>query len=59
MLREEREITNQSNRGPRDLDLNELRGSGRTVYLRFSDSFTSDGWGGWLGRTKLVLRRSG
>ena len=34
-----------------------LRGSGRTVYLRFSDSFPSDGWGGWLGRTKLVLQR--
>jgi hypothetical protein len=57
VLREERQITDQSNYGPRDLDLNELRGSGRNVYLRFSDSFTSDGWGAWLGRTKVVLQR--
>jgi hypothetical protein len=27
------------------------------VYLRVSDSFPSDGWGAWLGRTKLVLER--
>ena len=57
VLREDREIRDQSNREWRDLDLNALRGGGRTVYLRFSDSFTSDGWGGWLGRTKLVLQR--
>ena len=57
VLHEDREIRDQSNREWRDLDLNELRGGGRTVYLRFSDSFTSDGWGGWLGRTKLVLQR--
>jgi hypothetical protein len=58
VLREDREIHDQSNRLDwRDLDLNALRGSGRTVYLRFSDSFPSDGWGAWLGRTKLVLRR--
>ena len=57
VLHEDREIRDQSNREWRDLDLNELRGSGRTVYLRFSDSFPSDGWGGWLGRTKLVLQR--
>jgi predicted alpha-1,2-mannosidase len=57
VLHEDREIRDQSNRGWRDLDLNELRGSGRTVYLRFSDSFTSDGWGAWLGRTKVVLQR--
>jgi hypothetical protein len=57
VLHEDREIRNQTNYGWRDLDLNALRGSGRTVYLRFSDSFTSDGWGGWLGRTKLVLQR--
>ena len=36
----DREIRDQSNREWRDLDLNGLRGSGRTVYLRFSDSFT-------------------
>ena len=57
VLHEDREIRDQSNREWRDLDLNELRGSGRTVYLRFSDSFPSDGWGAWLGRTKLVLQR--
>jgi hypothetical protein len=57
VLHEDREIRDQSNYEWRDLDLNTLRGSGRTVYLRFSDSFTSDGWGAWLGRTKLVLQR--
>ena len=57
VLHEDREIRDQSNREWRDLDLNALRGGGRTVYLRFSDSFTSDGWGAWLGRTKLVLQR--
>jgi hypothetical protein len=57
VLHEDREIRDQSNYEWRDLDLNDLRGGGRTVYLRFSDSFPSDGWGGWLGRTKLVLRR--
>jgi hypothetical protein len=31
-------------------------GSARQAYV-FSDSFTSDGWGAWLGRTKLVLQR--
>ena len=57
VLHEDREIRDQSNYGSRDLDLNELRDGGRTLYLRFSDSFTSDGWGAWLGRTKLVLQR--
>ena len=57
VLHEDREIRDLSNRDWRDLDLNELRGSGRTVYPRCSDSFTSDGWGAWLGRTKLVLQR--
>ena len=56
MLHEDREIRDQSNYGSRDLDLNGLRGNGRTVYLRFSDSFPSDGWGAWLGPTRLVLQ---
>jgi hypothetical protein len=47
------------NRAWRDLDLNELRGEGRTVYLRVADSFPADGWGGWLARTRLVLQRGG
>ena len=59
VLREDREIRDLSNRAWRELDLNALRGGG-TVYLRVADSFTADGWGAWVARTKLVLqRRSG
>jgi predicted alpha-1,2-mannosidase len=57
VLREDRQIRDLSNRAWRDLDLNTLRGGGRTVYLRVADSFTSDGWGAWVARTKLVLQR--
>ena len=57
VLKEEREIRDQSNRGWRDLDLDALRGSGHTVPLRFSDSFPADGWGAWLARTRLVMER--
>jgi len=57
VLREDREIRDLSNRAWRDLDLNALRGGGRTVYLRVADSFTADGWGAWVARTKLVLQR--
>jgi hypothetical protein len=60
VLRETREIRDVAlNRAWRDLDLNELRGEGRTVYLRVADSFPADGWGGWLARTRLVLQRGG
>ena len=57
VLREGREIRDLSNRAWRDLDLNALRNGGRTVYLRVADSFTSDGWGAWVARTKVVLQR--
>jgi len=57
VLREEREIRDRSNQAWRSLDLNALRGSGRTVYLRVADSFPADGWGAWVGRTRLVLER--
>ena len=57
VLREGREIRDLSNRAWRELDLNALRGGGRTVYLRVADSFTADGWGAWVARTRLVLQR--
>jgi hypothetical protein len=39
------------------LQLNDLRGTGHTVYVRLGDAFPSDGWGGWLARVKLVMER--
>ncbi len=41
----------------RTLDLNELRGTSRTLYVRVGDSFPQDGWGGWLGHLTLELTR--
>jgi hypothetical protein len=57
VLKQDTQEHDQRNRAWRDLDLNALRGSGRTVYLRFADSFPSDGWGGWLARTRVELQR--
>jgi hypothetical protein len=57
VLREDREIHDLSNLGApmQTLDLNDLRGSGRTLYVRIGDSKTDDGWGGWLGRLTLAM----
>jgi predicted alpha-1,2-mannosidase len=59
VLEEASEIRDNSNRRWRDLDLNALRGTSRTLYVRVGDSFPEDGWGGWLARTKLAMTRSG
>ena len=48
-----------ANQAERTLDLNALRGGGRTLYLRLGDSQPDDGWGGWLGRLELDLQRGG
>jgi predicted alpha-1,2-mannosidase len=45
------------NRAWRSLDLNELRGTSRTLYLRVADSHPPDGWGGWLARLRLQMER--
>jgi hypothetical protein len=57
VLREDRQIHDLSNLGEpmQTLDLNDLRGTSRTLYLRIGDSKTDDGWGGWLGHLTLAL----
>jgi hypothetical protein len=46
-----------TNREERSLDLNDLRGTSRTLYVRIADAFTTDGWGGWLARLTLEIQR--
>jgi predicted alpha-1,2-mannosidase len=57
VLREDREIRDLSNLGNpmQTLDLNDLRGSSRTLYVRVADSKPDDGWGGWLGHLTLEM----
>jgi hypothetical protein len=50
-------VTNGSNDRDYTLDLNTVRGTSRTFYLRFEDSFPEDGWGAWLSRLRLDLQR--
>jgi predicted alpha-1,2-mannosidase len=49
--------TGLMNRGERWLDLNDLRGESRTLYVRIADSYPPDGWGGWLARLRLEMQR--
>jgi hypothetical protein len=45
--------TGLTNRAERSLDLNDLRGTSSTLYVRISDKYPEDGWGGWLARLRL------
>ena len=56
VLEETRNIRDLSNRQERALDLNELRGDGRDLYVWIGDSLTEDGWGAWLARLRLEMR---
>jgi hypothetical protein len=49
--------TGLRNRAERTLDLNDLRGQSRTLYVRISDAYPADGWGGWLARVRLELQK--
>jgi predicted alpha-1,2-mannosidase len=49
--------TGLMNRAERSLDLNDLRGESRTLYVRISDKWPQDGWGGWLARLRLEMQR--
>ena len=59
------EVLRENARDPRpaptgrstQLDLNALRGGGRTVYLRVQDSKPDDGWGGWVAGVRVVSQR--
>ena len=55
VLEETRRITDGSNRGWQELDVNDLAEPGETLYVRIADSFPDDGWGGWLARLRLEL----
>jgi hypothetical protein len=49
--------TGLMNRAERSLDLNDIRGGSRTLYVRISDDYPPDGWGGWLARLRLEMQR--
>jgi hypothetical protein len=55
VLQDTNQVHDLSNLQPRDLDLNDLRAGGQTVYLRVADSKTDDGWGGWLAHVKVAM----
>jgi predicted alpha-1,2-mannosidase len=57
VLVENNRVTDGSNDRDYTLDLNTVRGTSRTFYLRFEDSFPDDGWGAWLSHLKLALQR--
>ncbi|WP_327092965.1 NEW3 domain-containing protein [Nonomuraea sp. NBC_01738] len=57
IARETREIHNLSNLADRTFDLNEVRQAGQPLFVRIEDAKIDDGWGGWLGRLKLVMTR--
>jgi hypothetical protein len=59
VLEETRPIRDFSNRAWRPLDLDELRGQSRVVFVRVADSQPQDGWGGLLGRLRLEIERGG
>jgi hypothetical protein len=55
VLQEATEEHDLNNRAERTLDLNDLRGSSRTLYVRVEDAKPDDGWGGWLAHLKLAF----
>jgi len=59
VLEETRRITDGSNRGWQELDVADLADPGETLYVRIADSFTEDGWGGWLAQLRLELQTTG
>jgi predicted alpha-1,2-mannosidase len=55
VLQDTTEEHDLNNRAVRTLDLNDLRGSSRTLYVRVEDAKPDDGWGGWLAHLKLAF----
>ena len=55
VLRENREIRDGSNRGAYTTDLSSHLAEDGTVWLRLSDSFPNDGWGGRLSEFEIEL----
>ena len=55
VLRQPTREHDQSNYGPRTLDLTRCAESSSTLYVRIGDAFPTDGWGGWLGRLTITF----
>ncbi|MGH8834821.1 MAG: NEW3 domain-containing protein, partial [Actinomycetes bacterium] len=56
ILEEAENVRDLSNRQEHVFDLNELREGSQTLYVRFGDSQTADGWGAWLARLRLEMQ---
>lgn len=58
VLVEEREIHDGENRAERTVDLAPFLGEGNGVYLKVSDSFPEDGWGGRVKHVAVTMSDS-
>ncbi|MCW2877641.1 MAG: hypothetical protein JWQ95_1741 [Sphaerisporangium sp.] len=59
ILEEPNNVRDLSNRGKHTFDLNDLRGTSGTLYMRIGDSQPQDGWGSWLARVTLTTQKAG
>jgi len=59
VLREERVITNGTNEGLYEVDLTPFLKEGKTIYLKFADAHTGDGWGALLYDISLIGKEEG
>jgi YD repeat-containing protein len=59
VLEETRDIRDGSNKAVRTMDLGPALATGKTIYVRFSDSQPATGWGSRLTRSQLRFQRSG
>lgn len=55
VLQETRPVTDGSNRGDRTVDLTPFLGADKTPYLKVSDSFPQDGWGGRVSHVTVTV----
>jgi hypothetical protein len=55
VLKESQEIRDGSNKADRTVDITPFLGTDKTVYIRVSDSFPQDGWGGRVSHVSLTL----
>ncbi len=55
VLTESQEIHDGSNKADRTVDIAPYLGTDKTVYIRVSDSFPQDGWGGRVSHVTVTL----
>jgi predicted alpha-1,2-mannosidase len=55
VLQETRQITDGSNKADRTIDITPFLGADKTVYVKVSDSFPQDGWGGRVSHVKVTV----